>query len=53
MVKDKSVWVCTPKGDLIRVFYNFKKRFIKSYTLGGIPELRVWGWEIEKKLNGR
>jgi hypothetical protein len=53
VVKDKSVWVCTPKGGLIRVFYNFKKRFIKSYTLGGIPELRVWGWEIEKKPNGR
>ena len=30
-------------------YSNFKKCFIKSYTRGGIPELRKWGWDIEKR----
>lgn len=50
---DKSVWICTPKGGLVRAFYNFNKKFIKSYTRGGVPELRLWGWDIEKKPSGR
>jgi hypothetical protein len=47
--KDKSVWLCTPKGGLVKMYYDFKKCFIKSYTRGGIPELRKWGWDIEKR----
>ena len=48
-MKDKSVWISTPKGSLVKMYYNFKKEFIKSYTRGGIAELRKWGWNIEKR----
>ena len=47
--RDKSVWLCTPKGCLVKMYYDFKKCFIKSYTRGGIPELRKWGWDIETR----
>ena len=23
--RDKSVWLCTPKGDLVKMYYDFKK----------------------------
>jgi len=49
MRKDDSVWICTPKGGLVKAFYSFEKAFIKSYTRGGVVELRKWGWDIEKR----
>ena len=48
-MKDKSIWIGTPDGGLIKSFYSFDKLFIKSYTRGGIVELRKWGWDIAKK----
>jgi hypothetical protein len=48
-MKDKSVWIGTPHGGLIKSFYNFDKSFIKSYTRGGVMELRKWGWDIAKR----
>jgi hypothetical protein len=48
-LKNKSTFIVTPKGEIIKAYYNFKKRFIKSYTLGGVKLLRKWGWDIEKK----
>tara|TARA_R100000700_G_scaffold34831_1_gene43099 strand:+ start:70 stop:234 length:165 start_codon:yes stop_codon:yes gene_type:complete len=50
---DKSVWLCTPKGKLVKMYYDFKKSFIKSYTRGGVAELRKWGWNIKKLSNRR
>ena len=47
--KDKSIWIGTPNGKLIKSFYNFEKSFIKSYTRGGVMELRKWGWDIAKR----
>lgn len=47
--KDKSVWVGTPNGKLIKSFYSFEKSFIRSYTRGGVMELRKWGWDIAKR----
>jgi hypothetical protein len=49
MKKDNSVWICTPKGALVKAFYSFQEAFIKSYTRGGVVELRKWGWDIEKR----
>ena len=48
-MKDKSVWISTPNGGLIKSSYNFERLFIKSYTKGGVVELRKWGWNIAKR----
>tara|TARA_R100001443_G_scaffold35589_8_gene49403 strand:+ start:11623 stop:11778 length:156 start_codon:yes stop_codon:yes gene_type:complete len=48
-VKNESIWICTPKGALIKAAYDFQKAYIQSYTKGGVPELRKWGWDIEKR----
>lgn len=44
-----QTYLATPDGEIIKVYYNFKKHFIKSYTKNGISTLRKWGWDIEKK----
>jgi len=43
-----KTYLVTPDGKVIKVYYNFKKGLIKSYTKGGVPTLRKWGWDIEK-----
>lgn len=48
-MKNKSTFIVTPKGEIVRAYYDFKKRVIESYTLGGVKLLRKWGWDIEKK----
>jgi len=45
----KAVWICTPNGGLVKMYYNFKTFFIKSFTRGGVKELRKWGWDIENR----
>jgi len=48
-LKSKSIFIVTPKGEIVRAYYDFKKRVIESYTLGGVKLLRKWGWDIEKR----
>ena len=44
-----QIYVVTPKGEAVKVYYNLKKNFIKSYTKKGISTLRKWGWNIDKR----
>ena len=44
-----QTFVVTPGGEAIKVYYDFKKNIIASYTKNGIPTLRKWGWDIEKR----
>ena len=48
--KYNFIFVCTPNGDLIKAFYDFKNKTIQSFTKGGIAKLREWGWLIEKNI---
>jgi len=43
------VYICTPKGELILVYLNWKTNIIKSLTMGGVAKLREYGWNILKK----
>ena len=47
--KKNMVYICTPKGELIHVYLNWKTNKIKSLTRGGIVKLRTFGWNIAKK----
>lgn len=46
-----QTFVVTPSGEVIMVYYNFKKNVITSYAKNGIPTLRKWGWDIEKRTH--
>tara|TARA_Y100000296_G_C4946544_1_gene144125 strand:+ start:265 stop:438 length:174 start_codon:yes stop_codon:yes gene_type:complete len=47
--KKNIVYICTPKGELILVYLNWKTNIIKSLTMGGVAKLREYGWNILKK----
>ena len=47
--KKNMVYICTPKGELILVYLNWKKNVIQSLTRGGISKLRTFGWNIAKR----
>ncbi len=44
-----TVYIVTPKGEVIRANFNRKKNVIKSLTRGGIEKLRSYDWNIGKR----
>ena len=48
-----TVYISTPKGEIVRVNLNWKENKIQSHTKGGIAKLREYGWDIEKIIKRR
>ena len=44
-----TVYIATPKGEIIRANWNRKKNTIWSLTRGGIRKLRKYNWDIGKR----
>ena len=48
-----TVYISTPKGEIVCVNLNWKENKIQSRTKGGIAKLREYGWDIEKIIKRR
>ena len=44
-----TVYIATPRGEIIRANWNRKKNTIWSLTRGGIRKLRKYNWDIGKR----
>ena len=46
----KSVYIVNVDGQMVLASYDIEKGYIKSHTLGGVKHLRLWGWDIAKRI---